>query len=258
MLKLRFSMVLAVGLVSCAAWAGDSPFVGTWKLNPSKSQLADQMKVDNVGGNKYAFDFGNGPETVVADGTDQPGHGGTILAVTIEGPDALKVIRKQDGRVLLTANWQLSKDGNTLSDDFTDFAPDGTASNSKYVYKRTTVTQGFAGTWVSTNVAVNYTFALKFQPYDGNGLSLISPYSDKPKNLSFDGKDYPNLSSNSSPGSAYAARRTSDRAMEITNKLNGKVVDTQQYMLSADLKTLTLTIYKTGEHTPSVWVFERQ
>jgi len=258
MSKLRFSLTAAACVMTCVAWAASSPFVGEWKLSPSKSKLADQMKVEGVGGNKYAFDFGAGSETVAADGTDQPGYGGTTLAVTIEGPDSWKVVRKKDGHVLLTANWKLSKDGNALSDDFTSFAPDGSASNVKYVYGRTTQTSGFAGTWESTSGTVNFALVIKIQPYEGDGLSLISPSADKPKNLSFDGKDYPDLSSNASPGSTYSARRVSERTLELADKLNGKIVDTRQYMLSSDLKTLTLTIHKTGTRTPTVLVFERQ
>jgi hypothetical protein len=105
---------------------------------------------------------------------------------------------------------------------------------------------------------VNFELVIKLQPYDGDGLSLISPAADKPKNLSFDGKDYPNLSSNASPGTTYASRRASGSSLEVTNKLNGKVVDTQQFVLSSDLKTLTLTVHKTGMRAPSVLVFERQ
>jgi len=258
MLKLRFPIVMALSLMTCAAWAANGPFVGSWKLNPSKSQLTDQMKVESVGGNRYAFDFGGGAETVAADGTDQPGYGGTTLAVTLSDPDTLKVVRKKDGHVLLTADWKLSQDGSALSDDFTSFAPDGSASNTKYVYQRTTPTSGFAGTWESSSVKVNFELTIKFQPYDGDGLSLISLTSDKPKNLSFDGKDYPNLSSNAAAGTTYSARRINERSLEVTDKLNGKVMDTQEITLSSDLRTLMLTIHRTGMRTPNIFVFDRQ
>ena len=32
------------------SWAADSPFVGKWKLNPSRSKLSDEMKVERVSG----------------------------------------------------------------------------------------------------------------------------------------------------------------------------------------------------------------
>lgn len=258
MSKLKIPLVVATGVITCAAWAANEPLVGQWNLNPSKSQLTDQMKVESVGGNKYAFDFGAGDEIVTPDGTDQPGYGGTTLAITLEGPDALKVVRKKDGHLLLKADWKLSKDGSALNDDFTSFAPDGTASNVKYVYKRTTATSGFAGTWESTSAAVNFVLVIKFQPYAGGGLALMSSAADKPKNLTFDGKDYPNLSSNAIAGTTYSSRRVSERSLEVTDKVNGKIVDTQQIMLSSDLKTLTLTVHKTGMQAPNILVFDRQ
>lgn len=258
MSKLRYSLALPISLLAFAAWAGKDPFVGAWKLDSAKSRLSDQMKVESKGGNRYAFDFGAGAETVAADGTDQPGYGGTTLAVTLEGPDALKVIRKKEGYTLLTADWKLSKDGSALSDDFTSFAPDGTASNVKYVYKRMTPTSGFAGTWESTSAAVNILLLITFKPYAGGGLSLFSSASDKPKNLSFDGKDYPNLSSNASPGATYSSKRVSDHALEVTDKFDGKRLDTQEITLSSDLKTMTLTVHKAGMQAPNILVFERQ
>jgi len=64
-------------------------FVGDWKLNPSRSKLTDQMKVQSIAANKYAFDFGDGSAEVIAvNGTDQPGNFGTTLSVSIEGPDS--------------------------------------------------------------------------------------------------------------------------------------------------------------------------
>jgi hypothetical protein len=55
--------------------------------------MTDQMKVDILARNKYSFDFGGGGETIVADGTDDPGNAGTILSVTVEGGDTWEVVR---------------------------------------------------------------------------------------------------------------------------------------------------------------------
>ena len=78
---------LFVCLVMTVSQATNDPFVGDWKLNVSKSTLTDRMKVESVGGNKYAFDFGGGSETIVVDGTDQPTqlYGGGTLSVAVEG-----------------------------------------------------------------------------------------------------------------------------------------------------------------------------
>ena len=259
MLKHSFRLVLVGGLMAAALWAANDPFVGEWKLNPSKSKLSDVMKVESAGGNKYAFDFGGGsPETIVVDGTDQPGTGGTTLSVTSEGPDSWKVVRKKSGRILITAIWELSKDGKTLRDNFTFIGPDGNSSNVKYVYQRTAGTSGFAGTWEGTSETVDAVFVLKVQPYQGDGLSFITPSQGNTKNVKFDGKDYPNEGANVSPGSVSSARRVNEHSLERTDKVGGKIVDTRQIELSSDLKTLTMTVHNAGRRQPDILVFERQ
>src|SRR6185437_3076813 len=117
-------LLVAAGLATSSLWAANNPFVGDWKLDSSKSTLSDQMKVQSLGGKKYAFDFGGGAEVIKVDGTDQPGV---------------------NGHTLLVANWTLSRDGNSLTDDFRSFGQDGSPSNIKYVYKRTQRGTGFAG-----------------------------------------------------------------------------------------------------------------
>jgi hypothetical protein len=91
----------AVCLATSMAWPAESPFIGEWKLDPSKTRMPDEMKVQNKGDNKYAFDFGGDAETIVVDGSDQPGQGGTLLSVKAEASDTWIVERKQGGRLLL-------------------------------------------------------------------------------------------------------------------------------------------------------------
>ena len=194
----------------------------------------------------------------MVDGTDQPGNFGSTLSVTVEGPDTWKVIRKKDGRMLITATWKLSKDGNTLTDDFTGIEPSGSTFNLNYVYRRTAGSSGFAGTWESTSETVNSVFVLQVRPYEGDGLSFIDPSEEETKNVKFDGKDYPNLGPNVAPGSASSVRRLNERTLEMTDKIDGKVMDAQQIELSSDLKTLTMTVHTVSRSEPNILVFERQ
>lgn len=254
--KRSFLLLLGVCAVTGVSWAAQDPFVGEWKFNPSKGQFIDQMKVESPGGNRYGFDFGGGPEAIVVDGTDQSGNYGTLLSVTVEGPDAWKVVRKKDGRMLLTATWKLSQDGNTLSDNYTEFAPNGSPSTVNYLYKRTAAGSGFAGSWEST-IAMNSPFVLQIRPYEGDGLSFIRNPQDI-RNLKFDGKDYPVEGSGAAQGSTSSARRVDERTLEIIDKVNGKVTRTELRELSPDLKTLTRTVRPVGQREPNIFVFERQ
>src|ERR1700733_15389354 len=143
--------LLAAFVTIGTSWAANDPFVGRWKVNPSESKLTDEMKVEVVGGNKYAITFGPGAvDTIVADGTDQPALQGTTLSITVKGPNDWVVIRKMKGRTLLTGYWTLSEDGKTLNDAYSEYAPDGSKSFSlPYVYQLTAGTSGFTGTWDS-------------------------------------------------------------------------------------------------------------
>lgn len=242
MLSRVFQLLLVAGLLTGTSWAANDPFVGQWKLDPSRSKLADEMTVTKVDQEKFTFDFGGGtPETIVVNGTDQPGIGGTTLSVAAEGRN-WKVIRKKDGRMFITATWTLSDDGNALTDDFTTFGQDGSPSNIKYVYKRTAGDgPGFAGTWVSTSEAVNSVFTIQIGPYEDNGLAFTFPGGTT--NLKFDGK---------------AARRLNASTVETTRMSTGKVIETRQFKLSPDRKTLTITTRTVGRTAPNILVFERQ
>ncbi len=239
------------------ASAAQSPFVGEWKLDPLRSRLPDEMKVQSEGGNKYAFDFGGGAaETIVVDGSDQPGLGGTLLSVKAEAPDTWIVERKKDNRLLLRATWKLSNDGRTLTDSYRGFESDGSTLSMDYTYQRTGGGSGFAGDWQSIRETMNSPLVIEVKEFQGDGLSFITPSRQRAKNLKFDGKDYPNEGPNAQ-GASSSMRRVDERTVVITDKADSKVTDTQDIALSADLKTLTITVHIVGRDKPNVLVFER-
>jgi len=253
-------LLLVASLITGSLRAADNPFVGKWKLNGSKSRLPDQMKVEKVSANKYGFDFeGSGyAETIAADGTDQPGVFGTTFSVTVEGPNSWKLVRKTDGKILITANWKLSQDGNTLDDDFTLIQPNGSKFNVYYVYKRTAGGPGFAGTWESTSEKVNSLFELQIQPYEGDGLAFIIPAEGITKNLNFDGKDYAYERPNVKAKFASSMRRVDTLTLEVTDKVDGKLADTREVKLSPDHKMLTMTVNSVGRSRQEIRVFDRE
>jgi len=53
-------------------------------------------------------------------------------------------------------------------------------------------------------------------------------------------------------------RRVNERSLEITDKFKGKITGTRQVELSADLKTLTMTVRLVGQSKPqSILVYSR-
>lgn len=258
-MRMRFlqATLLLAFVLAGECSAADSPFIGKWKLNPHKSKIPDEMKVVALGGNKYVFTFVPGStETIVADGTDQPGLTGTTLAVTIEGSDAWKVVRKQDGHTIVKAAWKLSRDGNTLTDHFMSIAPNGAPLTIDYVYKRTAGGSGFAGTWESTSEQIDV-FELQIEAYEGDGLSVINPSRGTTSRVKFDGKDHPG-SGNLPSGFATSSRRVNARDIEVLQKINGTVANHEELKVSPDLKTLNMTLRASDNSKPKIFVFDRE
>jgi len=248
-------LAAAAVLAASGFWTANDPFVGKWKLDVSRSTIVDAMQVEAVGPNRYAFNFEGGPtETVVADGTDQPGVPGTTLAIKVDDARHLKVVRKQDGKIIVSASWRLSADGRTLRDAFNNLQPDGSAVTVDYLYRRTAGTSGFAGRWESTTKPVGLKLELAIQPYGGKGLSFVSPGVNK--SLIFDGRDH--ALGGGKDGLVLSGRRRGARALDYTETTGGKLVDTRQFQVSRDGRTLTETLRIPGQTTPTVFVFARQ
>lgn len=271
MLNRIFQLLLVTCLAMGTSSAANDPFVGKWKVNPSKSKINDEMKVEAAGANRYAITFGPGQvDTVVADGSDQPALSGTTLSITVKGPNTWEIIRKMKGRPLLIAYWTLSEDGKTLNDAFTQYLPDGTTlflqplPNGStlflpYVYARTAGNSGFLGTWDSESAKVTKGIELQIQPYEGDGLSFKRSDEEMVKRIKLDGNDYPDLDPNGGDkGTAYSGRRVNERSLEITEKFKGKITGTRQIELSKDLKTLMVTVSLVGQSRPqSIFVYDR-
>ena len=263
--RLRLSMRIQHSALLACLFAGtlcaaDDPFVGKWKVNPSKSKLTDEMKVDALGANKYVLTFGPGAvDTIVADGTDQPALQGTTLSVKMDGPNHWTVVRKKEGRTIVMGLWTLSADGQTLNDDFTAYQAGGSTIKLHYIYQRTAGSSGFTGTWDGTSQDMNAAIELQIQPYQDDGLSLNSSALQMMQSLKFDGKDYPDLNPKANPGSASSGRRADQRTLEITDKLKGKIIQTRTLHLSPDLQTLTMSMLAPGESQPkNILGFDRE
>ena len=61
-LKRTLMSLVFASMAAGVAWAAENPFIGEWKLNPSKSRMPDEMKVESKGGNTYSFNFAGTPK----------------------------------------------------------------------------------------------------------------------------------------------------------------------------------------------------
>ena len=253
--------VLCVG-VAQLSHAADEPLIGKWKLNLSKSKLADQMTIAPAGANRYTLTFAGigDTETLLADGTDQPGILGSTISITVEAPGNWKIVRKQGGRTQLTANWKLSDDGKALTDTFIGNQPDGSKSRIDLIYKRaedSATSSGIPGTWETTQEKPDSAYEMEIRPYEVDGLSFMISGGGPASNVKFDGKEYPPAGASPAAGSVTSARRLGDHSIELTKKFKGKIVETREINVSPDLKTLTMTRHLVDQRVPNVLIFDR-
>jgi hypothetical protein len=263
MIKATIRLLCFACLTAATYGAADEPLVGKWKLNLSKSKLADQMTIAPAGANRYTLTFAGAgeTETLVADGTDQPGIQGSTISITIEAPGNWKIVRKTGGRTVLTAMWKLSEDGKSLTDTFISNQPDGSTSHIELAYKRadgTASSSGIPGTWETTEEKPESAYEIEIRPYEGDGLSFINPGGAPATNVKFDGKDYPSAGTGPAAGSGTSARRLSDHSIELTKKFKGRIVGTREITVSPDRKTLTITMHILDQRLPSILVFDRE
>ena len=238
-----------------ASLTGD-PYVGRWKVNPSKSRLNDEMTIQAAGANRYIITFEPGAvDTVVSDGTFQRALGGTTLSMTVKGADRWRVVRKMENRTLLSAEWSLSADGGTLTDDYTQYENDAPKFTVHYVYLRSAGTSGLAGTWDSENAQMDAGIELHITRYGAQGLSFVIPALNLNQNVTFDGR----ASTVAGSGASISGRRVSERSLQITARIHSGVRQIEDFELSPDGRSLTMTIVHPGQSKPAaIFVFDRE
>jgi hypothetical protein len=253
------SVLASTCLAGATLLAADASFAGKWKLNTDKSKFSGlEEKIENLGGDKYKFSFGDDTETIVLDGKDYPTKYGNMWSVTKTGPNSWKSVEKRDNKVTSTSLWTLSEDAQTFTSTTDGTRPDGSTYQNVFKAKRTAGTSGLAGTWESTELKLSSPAAWEIAAWQGDGLSFITPAEKERLDLKFDGKDYPDKGPRVAEGTTASGKRIDARTIEVSGKLKGKPLYTQRLELSADGKTLTATMSFPGVAKPEIDVYERQ
>jgi hypothetical protein len=252
-----FSIALACWLAGTLC-ASDDPFCGKWKLNVEKSKFTgEQINIQDLGGNKYKWTVGNIANTITFDGTDQAVHSGRTISMTPDGTNNWKMVIKKDGRVLSSMIHTVSDDGKTQTIKGTETKPDGTTSDFNVVWKRVGSGSGMAGTWEEADVKFTSPDEWDIEPYGRDGLTFNTPAYKDTLSMKFDGKEYEEKGPNVAPGSTSSGKRLNAHTVEVTDKVKGEVMDNTKYEVSADGKTLTLTVQNQGQSKPLTIVYDK-
>lgn len=239
--------------------AADESFVGKWKFNPDKSQLNGlTYKVEEAGGDKYKFAFGDDSETITLGKPHLTKYGNT-WTITKTSPNAWKWVMKRNGKVTSAATWTVADDGTTSTYVSTETRQDGSTSHDETKLKRTAGgNSGLVGTWESTEIKIGSPTTMEIAASGTDGYSMKTPASKGQTDFKLDGKEYKPKGPAVAPGTTVSAKKDGENKMELTYQLKGKTTETDSWELSSDGKTLTDTITFPGEDKKEVDVFDRE
>ena len=142
----KATCLLALTGAASVAFAVDTPFAGTWKLNLSKSKLAGDTVTFTAAGDGFRIHGGGETYEFKTDGSENKTRFGTASWKKLDDK-TWQEIDKVKGRLDSTNTWTLSADGKTLTEHVTGDKPGGGSFDDTSTFARVTGTSGLAGTW---------------------------------------------------------------------------------------------------------------
>jgi len=254
-----FAVWLFLSFAAAGTAAAQSPFIGTWKLNQEKSQLAgDTMKFGPAAGDAIELVAGGITYSFRVDGNLYALPSGNVAIWRQPSPNVWTTeYRKIDGKLMSSDNWKLSSDEKNLTVTTSGVKANGDLYTNTEEYVRTKGTNGLMGDWKSTSVMLSSPNELTIQENGLDGLILkiaalkaTAVTNLNGKEVAVDGPDIPT-------GLRLALTRTGPYKFRIVQKLNGSLVDSSEYTVSDDGQTMTAVGGAPGD-PPSTTLWEKQ
>jgi len=250
---------LFLSLAAVSTAAAQNPFVGTWKLNQEKSQLAgDTMKFGPAASEAMELTAGGITYSFRVDGKPYALPSGNVAIWRQDSPDSWTTeYRKIDDKLLSSDNWKLSSDGKTLTVTSSGVKANGDLYTNTAEYVRTAGSTGLMGAWKSTTVKLSSPNELTIQALGLDGLMLKIAALKATAATNFDGKEVAVEGPDIPTGLRLSLSRTGPYKFRIVEKLNGSVVDSSEYTVSPDGQTMTAVGGAPGD-PPATVVWEKQ
>jgi len=261
-MKTTLVLCSVLALQTGSALAADSPWSGTWKLDPAQSHFTGDTFTLAKGpgnllhysdGSTASYDFG-------VDGKQYKTWANRSTTWTPAGNNAWDTVTQADGKVLVKSHRELSADGKTLTMTFTGTRPDGVAFRDEEVYDRVDGTAGLVGTWRSVKVS---------EPSGPREFVISSPapgvlHYDVPDMKASaegrtDGSDNPLTGPDLPPGSTISFKSLSPTKIRYVMKINGKADNIGEETLAADGRSFTDLNWNPGkENEKTTGVYLKQ
>ena len=258
---MKISHLPKLGLVaalSCATVAfAQNPFAGTWKVDYSKSHVTgDTITFSPEANGKVKFTSDNISYSFKTDGSAGTDPFGETERWTKENDNSWKQV-SQVGSQTVTDIFKVSDDGKTLTNTESGTKPNGDPINSSTSYTRVAPGKGIFGKWRSTKVSNDTPNTAQIDANGDNGIIWHIPQMKAEVNLDFNGKETTPTGPTVPKGLTLAATKTGPRSFKLIEKMNGKLLFTGRYTVSADGKTMTEYGHAPGAAAPTKVVFQK-
>jgi len=262
---MRLHSLLALSSLALCIAAGNtataqSPFAGTWKMNQEKSQLTgDTMKFGPAQEQSIELVAGGATYSFRADGKPYAVPSGDVAIWRQNAPDSWTTeYRKIDNKLLSTDNWKLSADGKTLTITTNGVKANGDLYSNTATYERTAGTAGLFGSWKSTEVKLGSPNEMSIQTSGIERLIFKIPALKITCEADFDGKDAVPQGPDLPTGLRLVLTRTGPYSFKLVQKLNGSVVDSSVYTVTADAPSIMTQVGGAPGDPPATVIWEKQ
>jgi len=241
------TFLLIIALLVAAPAIADSPFEGTWKMNPQTAAFQDHQTFILQNG-MWRCDTCVPKIAVKADGNPHNVGGSPYLdAVSVRevNDHTVEITNTKSGKVVQTETLTASDDGNKLSTEFSFTSQGGQQGNGKGYYDRTATAPAggnkVSGTWKpakfesASDSMTTFTFKTS-----ADGISMNDGTGDS-YDAKFDGKDY---EYKGDPGiTSVVLKRIDASTIEETDKRNGKVLFVTRLAVAPDGRSMKMSTH---------------
>jgi len=228
--------------------AADLPFVGRWKLNVQKSDFGGlTITIAEPSPGEFRISQADITSAFKLDGAERPSAFGYTAIWKQANERTWETTTKLKDRVVSTDRWTLSTDGETLTDVTTNIDAKGKTTKDTTTFRRMEQpvqragSSGLTGAWKTEKVQVGGPNTVDIKADGADGLIIRFEAMQATCKAKFDGKPYPCEGQNIPPDFKLSLRRSGAEGFQSTYTVEGKVVSSLVWRVSADSKTLTQT-----------------
>ena len=234
-----------------AAFAADSPWNGTWTLDPGKSHLTGETFTYSKGpgdllhysdGSTVDFDFG-------IDGKEYKAWANRTVTWTAAGNNAWDSVNKIEGKAFTKVHRELSADGKTLTITTAGTRPDGSSYRDVSVFERATGADGLIGTWRSVKAASSGAQQFVISSPAPGVLHYDLPDVRQSVEGRADGSDHPVTGPTAPPGMTSGFKLVNPTKLTYVLKIDGKPIGYGVHTLAPDGRSFTATTWDPGKES---------